>query len=112
MGYVARSSLQFIINHVVLPPKLPLRAEEPSISRAAERDLIDLVLKQVQLYRCRNAYDIFSLDRAWAVIEAMLIRLRDLTATSSLSAETLVQTFDSLQLSGESMRLIISVYVF
>lgn len=48
MAPVSLQSVQYIVNHVVLPPQLPSSAESPNVIRLAEQDLFQLVEQAVQ----------------------------------------------------------------
>lgn len=48
MASIPLQSVLYIVNHVVLPPKLPSSAESPGVVRLAEQDLFQLVEQAVQ----------------------------------------------------------------
>ena len=101
MAAMAPESLQFIVNHVILPPKLPQEAENPHISRTAECHLVDLLSTQLKSYRREIDLKSSSLCAAWAINQAMLHRCASLISTPSLDAETVVRAFASLDETGE-----------
>lgn len=101
MAAMASESLQFIVNHVILPPKLPQEAENPHISRTAECHLVGLLSTQLASYRRKIDLKSSSLCAAWAINQAMLNRCESLISTPSLDAETVVRAFASLDETGE-----------
>ncbi|KAL8900129.1 MAG: hypothetical protein Q9207_005838 [Kuettlingeria erythrocarpa] len=64
-----RAELEYIINHVVLPPRLPQQAESAELTATAERFLLDLVLSIAGQFekRCAPAY-----QTPWTVVQQML----------------------------------------
>ena len=101
MAAMAPESLQFIVNHVILPPRLPQEAENPQISRTAECHLVDLLSTQLDSYRRKIDLKSSSLCAEWAINQAMLRRCASLISTPSLDAETVVRAFASLDETGK-----------
>ena len=95
-------SLDFIVNHVVLPPHLPQQAEDAQVSRAAERDLIGLLSAQLETYRPRVDHQSSSIHAAWAAIDMMLNRCALLMSSHDLDAGLLIRAFRGLAPTGES----------
>ena len=95
-------SLDFIINHVVLPPKLPQEAEEPELSRAAERDLVGLVSTQLEGYRSLAGHQTPNARAGWLSIKMMLDRCTLLLSPHALVPSLLVGTFRSLGTESKS----------
>lgn len=102
MAAMPPESLEFIVHHVVLPPKLPQEAEDFQISRAAERDLIDLLSTQLKVYRFKDDRDSSSIHSVWVSVEEMLKRCKLLISTYPLSADLLVRAFSTSDTSCES----------
>lgn len=102
MAAIPLASLEYMVNHVVLPPKLPQKAEDSDISHRAERDLIDLLVTQVQVYRRQRARDSPNLDGSWAIIERALARYGQSLSNLPLSTKMLIDHFDLLKLSGKN----------
>ena len=96
-----RDSLQFIVNHVILPPKLPEKADDPQSSREDECHLIEFLSAQLKSYRRKIKRKSSTLCTAWAINQAMLDRCAKLISTPSLDTEVIVRTFTSLKESGE-----------
>ena len=48
MAPISLQSVQYIVNHVVLPPQLPSSAEAPELILQAEQDLFELVKQAIQ----------------------------------------------------------------
>ena len=101
MATMPPKSLEFIINHVVLPPKLPQEAEDSQLSRIAERDLVELFSTQLKSYCLKIDRESLDLCAAWAINQAMLNRCASLIATPSLDAETILRAFAGLDATGE-----------
>ena len=100
MAARAPESLEYIINHVVLPPKLPQIAEDLQLARTAERDLVKLLSTQLKSY-CRHIdHDSSNLCAAWATNQAMLDRYASLISTPSLDAEMIMRAFADLDALG------------
>lgn len=94
-------SLQFILNHVVLPPRLPQEAEDPEVSRAAERCLISLLSTQLKTYQAQMGRRSSSIHAVWTSIAVMLVRCALLMSSSALDTDPLVRAFESLDTTGE-----------
>ena len=106
MAAIPPDSLEFIINHVFLPPKLPQEAEHPQTSRTAEQHLIRLLSSQADSY-CRQCQQdargaTSALDEAWGVIKTMLLRCATVVSAQNLSTELLTSLFAKLALEGVS----------
>ncbi|KAL8720734.1 MAG: hypothetical protein Q9225_002434 [Loekoesia sp. 1 TL-2023] len=69
MAQCPKKELEFIINHVVLPPDLPQEAENSQLVASAEQFLLKLVLTTVRQFQRRCAVE----NRPpWLVVEKML----------------------------------------
>ena len=101
MALDSAQSLEFIINHVVLPPKLPQEADDPLTSRAAEPDLLRLVSSRIDSY-CRQSPD-GAASAPWGLIKTMLSRCSAVVSAQSLSTEILTRLFDELKPEGMSL---------
>ena len=102
MAALPPESLQFIVNHVILPPKLPDKADDPQLSRRDECHLVKLLSEQLETY-CRTIErKSLTSYRAWAINQAMLDRCAQLISTASLDPEVIVRGFQSLNETGES----------
>ena len=98
-GY-PQESLDFIINHVILPPRLPQEADAEITSHAAKQRLLRLLSEEVHFYHLQikqntngNASEILE---AWAVIKSMLLRCTTLVSAEYLSTELLARLFSEL----------------
>ena len=105
-GYPAES-LDFIINHVILPPKLPQEADDSNVSHAAKQRLLRLLSSEADFYRLQiqqntngNASAIIE---AWAVIKTMLLRCATVISAQYLSTEVLGRLFSELTVEGMSL---------
>ena len=104
MAAITKKSLEFIVNHVVLPPQLPQKIEDARISRAAERSLIDLLSTQRKGY-CQVDRQSSNIHKTWASIEMMLDQCTLLISSDALTADLLVRAFQRLDAAGESCDL-------
>lgn len=102
MAAMLPESLELIVHHVVLPPKLPQKAEDPQISQVAERDLIGLLSTQLTIYRFKDDRKSSSIRSVWVGVEEMLNRCKPLISTHALSADSLLRAFSTLMPSRES----------
>ena len=102
MALDSAQSLEFIINHLVLPPKLPQEADDPMTFRAAEPDLLQLVSSRIDSY-CRQLPE-STASAPWGLIKTMLLRCSAVVSTQSLSIEILMQLFDELKPEGMSLQ--------
>ena len=94
--------LKFIVNHVVLPPQLPQKAEDSQLTRDAERGLIGLLSTQLEEFRRQVCHRPSKVFEAWASIEVMLGHCALLISSHALAADVLVRAFQSLHTAGES----------
>lgn len=101
MALDSAQSLEFIINHVVLPPKLPQKADDPQTSRAAEPDLLQLLSSTIDSY-CRDLPE-GTASTPWDLIKTMLSRCSAVVSAQSLSTEILMHLFAELKPEGMSL---------
>ena len=102
MAAMPPDSLEFIVHHVVLPPKLPQEAEDFQISRVAERNLIDLLSTQLKIYHFKDERNSSSIHSVWVSVEEMLKHCKLLISTHPLSTDLLVRAFSTSDTSCES----------
>lgn len=99
--------LEFIINHVMLPPKLPQEADDPQISRLAEQHLLRLLSSQVDSYSGHYQQDTHgatsAFNEAWGIIKAMLLRCATVVSAQNLSTKLLTRLFAELIAGGASL---------
>lgn len=104
MAQSSKESLKFIINHVVLPPKLPQEAEDPRVLRDAEQQLFQLLLSQVDSFRAKDSQHTVSplaeTSKLWDVIKTMLSRCAALNAAQFLSVNLLSDMLANLKEAG------------
>lgn len=101
---ISSQSLDFIINHVALPPKLPQESEDRQLTHLAEQDLLRLVSSQVEAFRLQHLQtDAQSANvcNVWASIRTMTTRLALLNSPQTLSVKELTKCFINLRESGE-----------
>lgn len=92
------AELAFILNHVILPPRLPQEAEKDELTSNAEKLLLELVHSEVQSFRQRCAQD--SKD-AWSTIEKMLAAWIATNPHQALSTDVLKQAFTAMRHGGK-----------
>ena len=99
--------LDFIINHVVLPPKLPQEADDPQTSRAAEQYLLRLLSSKIDSYCHQHQRDTHgtksAINEVWGVIKTMLLRCATVVSAHNLSTELLTRLFAKLVPGGMSL---------
>ncbi|KAL8995723.1 MAG: hypothetical protein Q9188_006743 [Gyalolechia gomerana] len=88
------AELAFILNHVILLPRLPQEAEKDELTSNAEKLLLELVLSEVQSFRQHCAQD--SKD-AWSTIEKMLAAWIVTNPHQALSTDVLKQAFTAMR---------------
>ena len=111
MASYPAGSLDFIINHVILPPKLPQKADDSKISHTAKQHLVRLLSSEADSYRLQiqqntngNASAIIE---AWTVIKTMLLHCATVVSAQYLSTELLTRLFSKLR--AEGMSLLVSI---
>ena len=99
-------SLDFIINHVILPPKLPQKEDDSNISHAAKQYLLRLLSSEADLYRLQiqqhSNGNASAIIEAWTVIKTMLLRCATVVSAQYLSTELLARLFSELKVEGMS----------
>ena len=105
MAAMPLESLEFIVNHVILPPRLPQKAEDALVSRVAERSLISLLLTHLGTYRAYVDDRYSTVHAVWPSIKTMLDRCALLMSSYALTTELLVHAFQSLDTDGKSSDL-------
>ena len=97
-------SLDFIINHLILPPKLPQEADETNVSHAAEQRLVRLLSSEADTYRLQLQQDTSgntqAVSEVWGVIKTMLLRCAKVVSAQYLSPEVLARLFSELTTEG------------
>lgn len=111
MATRAPESLEYIINHIIFPPKLPQTAEDPQILRIAERDIVQLLSTQLKSYCRMIDGESSSTYTAWAINQAMLDRCASLVSTPSLDANMVLRAFESLDVSGKYQDIVPHMFV-
>lgn len=100
-------NLEFIINHVILPPKLPQEADDPKTSRPAEQHLLRFLSSQVDSYSGHYQQDAHgatsAFDKAWGIIKTMLLRCGTVVSAQNLSTKLLTRLFAELKAEGASL---------
>lgn len=107
MARYPAESLDFIINHVILPPKLPQAGDDSNISHAAKQHLLRLLRSEADLYYLQIQQSTNSnasaIREAWGVVKTMLLRCATVVSAQYLSTELLVRLFSELAVDGMSL---------
>ncbi|KAI4116993.1 MAG: hypothetical protein LQ345_002681 [Seirophora villosa] len=90
--------LLYIVNHVVLPPRLPQQEEVPDLTANAERILLDLVLSNAQRFgeRCTPER-----KAPWTAVKSMLARWIATRPHSQFSEPLLEAVISEMKPGGE-----------
>lgn len=100
-------SIDFIINHVILPPKLPQEADDSTASRAAQQHLLRLLSSKADSY-C-NQYKqstpstASAFSKAWGVIKTMLLRCATVVSAQHVYTNLLIRLFAELMVDGSPL---------
>ena len=101
MAALSSSSCRYIINHVVLPPKLPQSAADDDLAHDGESCLIQLLSTRVQAYLRENVQSPVQVTQSWKSVQTMLKRLDSLISTRPLSINRIIYHFRHLGINGE-----------
>ena len=91
---IAKESLEFIVNHVVLPPQLPQAKESSKITTTAENSLATLTLgcvKNLQAH-CGSEH-----QGAWLDVSLMLSRVASMKAGDALPTKLIAEILGSMK---------------
>ena len=88
MASASRESLQYVINHVVLPPQLPSSAEDVGLIRDGEKQLFQLTLESMQALSCCSSN---SVKPTLAVLEKTIRHWAILNAEGYLSVGSVLK---------------------
>lgn len=99
MSQLSKESLQYIINHVVLPPRLPQSQELPHITEDAENHLVHLTLDCVEdiSSHCAPQH-----KQSWISVQKMLSRMTELKVGPRLPAELTIRHIKTMR-QGDSL---------
>lgn len=93
-----QASLEYLVNHLVLPPKLPQSAEPDSTTAVAEKCLLDLVRSSLQAYRQQCPSES---RKSWLEIQGMLLLWANTEPCEEMSAKLLAQTMSNMNPGGK-----------
>ena len=99
----ATSTLEYIINHVILPPQLPQEAESKCLADPAETELLTLLCNLLDEYlRERQKYEGPSIEvyNVWTIIHTMLC-CPSLRPVETFSPQSLVKCLKTVEKSGQ-----------
>ncbi|KAL8801978.1 MAG: hypothetical protein Q9182_004107 [Xanthomendoza sp. 2 TL-2023] len=94
MASCSKEHLEYMIDHVILPPKLPDTAEDSEFVVAAEEALMDMVLLVVEQFQQQCSPDY---KEPWLIIQRMVSRWVETEPSHGLSKELLTTTFLSME---------------
>ena len=97
MAQTSSTSLEYIINHVVLPPQLPSSAEAFQVVNNGENDILRLALQSVQELS-RYCPDV--LKPVLALLEKTLLQWATINASGHLSTNLLMKWLANLEIDG------------
>ncbi|KAL8660136.1 MAG: hypothetical protein Q9202_006792, partial [Teloschistes flavicans] len=88
-----QATLEYVIHHLFLPPKLPQSAEPDSTTAVAEKWLLDFVLSSLQTYQRQCTSES---RQSWATTEQMLVLLTTIKPWTETSARLLAETMSNM----------------
>ena len=96
-GY-SRAELQYMINHAVLPPRLPEQPEAEAFVEAAEKALLDELLTVLRRFlpNCPSEF-----KPPWTLVQRMLSRCTTAKIVNDLSQKRLTEAISSMEAGGE-----------
>lgn len=97
MAQRTKSQLEYIINHVFLPPKLPQSAEPSEFSASAEKALLNLALSQTQQFQQRCAPEFRT---TWLAIQKMLSLWSESKDHGSIDKKLITKIFLNMKPGG------------
>ena len=104
MAQFPPESIDFFINHVILPPKLPQEADNSKIARTAEQHLLKLLSFRIdrftEQYHTAPNDNRLAFTKAWVVIQNMLMRCATVVSAQNLSTDILTRLFTELKVEG------------
>ena len=98
MAQPSKQDIEYIINHVVLLPKLPQKAEDSKIVAAAEQALLSSVLSTAHRF-CQQCPSEFK--SIWQVVTGMLSRWINLQPHGPLLKTALVSAILEMKSGGK-----------
>lgn len=98
MAPYPKAELDYIIDHVVLPPQLPQGAESAQLTASAEKILLDWTLTTVRHFRRRCSPELM---KAWVFVQDMLSRWSATNPHIDLSQPLLEQAISTMKPGGE-----------
>ncbi|KAL8894541.1 MAG: hypothetical protein Q9192_004234 [Flavoplaca navasiana] len=99
MAGCSRAELQYMINHVVLPPKLPDRPEPEDFVEATEKTLLDELHSVLRRFVEQCTPEV---KPAWVTVQRMLSRCANAKIRNDLSEESLTEAISDMR-PGDSL---------
>ena len=100
MGDSQLTSIDYIFNHVILPPKLPHFPEDDELKQSAEQAMLTLLRSQLKAYLQPLARD-SKQYQVWTTVDKMLGSLLTLTSSPTLTADLLSNVFGNMEVNGK-----------
>ncbi|KAL9640124.1 MAG: hypothetical protein Q9204_000841 [Flavoplaca sp. TL-2023a] len=94
MAGCSRAELQYMINHVVLPPKLPDRPEPEDFVEATEKTLLDEIQSVLRRFVEQCTPEV---KPAWITVQRMLSRCANAKIRNDLSEKTLTEAISDMR---------------
>lgn len=93
-----QATLEYVVHHLFLPPKLPQSAEPDSTTAVAEIWLLDFVLSSLQTYQRRCTSES---RQSWVATQAMLVLWNTTKPWTETSAKLLAETMSNMNPGGK-----------
>ena len=103
MATDSNEPLNFVVNHVVLPPQLPDSRESENIARQGHNLLVDILENQVKEFSQRIGQ-----QGPWRVIERTLQRIKVPVSDPELSVDLVKGAFQRLKSDGRLQEGLVS----
>ncbi|KAL8766975.1 MAG: hypothetical protein Q9209_006387 [Squamulea sp. 1 TL-2023] len=94
MAQCSRAQLEYIIDHVILPPKLPDKTEDGESVAAAEKALLNLLVSVIDRFRQQCTSDC---QKPWLIVRRMVSCWSTTNPSDSLSDELLSRAFSNME---------------
>ena len=104
MVSILPEDLQYCINHVFLPPKLPQEAEDSEHARSVEQGLLRLLHDSTKSFHSSQTSAEYSTS-PWKTIERMLECWTTLDSTPSIARAALREALDDIKQIGIPIRI-------
>lgn len=97
MTGISEATIEYLVNHVVLPPRLPHSKEDDETIRGGEKALVDMLIDQVKCFTRLPGS-----ENEWQIIQSMLHNVRKLCSVTKPSSDTISGALKILRDGGRS----------